>query len=304
MLICFEAQSSLTNIPLVSLAKNVDLNNTDYDACYVNGVLTTHPDERNFTDGVTAGAEWYPMHRSMQDWIYDNTNEFDITIELGRNQYPSAERLPPYWERNKRALLNYINEATKGIKGTVRDAVTKKLITGVNVHVRNITHNVSSTEYGDYFRPLAPGFYSILFEHPNYNSEEMRHVEVLGSPAQIYPILMTPKGPVPTVPSGEQGEQSPQTNNTSEPSDVPKDSSSDSSAKDDDHNILLATFFMTLITVIMLLLMVGAYFIQKKRLTRSQSMSVELQCRSASTGISLPPLGNMTSGGSTSHLVA
>lgn len=240
------------------------------------------------------------MHRSMQDWIYDNTNEFDITIELGRNQYPPADKLRAYWEHNKRALLNYINEATKGIKGTVRDYATGRYIPGVNIHVRNRTHNVTSTEYGDYFRLLAPGFHSLVFEHPDYKTEVIDYVEILGSPAQIYEIRLHPVNETTNSTSNESGEASSQkigTNGSTNPSE-------ESSDMDGDHSIILATFFMTLITVVMLLLMVGAYLIQKKRLKRSQSMSVELQCRSASTGISLPPLGNMTSGGSTSHLVS
>ena len=44
----------------------------------------------------------------MQDWNYLNTNDFEITLELGCTKYPERKDLPTYWQENKESLLKYI----------------------------------------------------------------------------------------------------------------------------------------------------------------------------------------------------
>lgn len=44
----------------------------------------------------------------MQDFNYLSSNDFEITLELGCDKYPKAERLAQEWEKNKDALLHFI----------------------------------------------------------------------------------------------------------------------------------------------------------------------------------------------------
>ncbi len=44
----------------------------------------------------------------MQDFNYLSSNDFEITLELGCEKYPKAERLAQEWEDNKDALINLI----------------------------------------------------------------------------------------------------------------------------------------------------------------------------------------------------
>lgn len=250
-----------------------------------------------FPDGITNGAGWYSLNGGMQDWMYENTNEFDITLEIGCNQYPPADALPEYWEFNKKALLSYIQTVHKGIKGTVRDTVSGKYLPDVKVHVKGRSHPVTSTKYGDYFRLLVPGIYEILFERAGYESQQVT-VIIQDTMPQILEIELKPLNS--TSSSGDDEDKSSTTSST--PTDVTAEKNQ--SSESDDHSLVVATLVMTIITVLILVLMIGAYIIQKRRLSRSQSMSVELQPRSASTGISLPLHGNATSGGSSSHLGA
>lgn len=48
----------------------------------------------------------------MQDWNYLNTNCFEVTIELGCVKYPLAKDLPMYWEQNRQALLQFMQQVS------------------------------------------------------------------------------------------------------------------------------------------------------------------------------------------------
>lgn len=46
----------------------------------------------------------------MQDWNYVNTNDFEITLELGCFKFPKASQLSKFWMENKDALVTYIEQ--------------------------------------------------------------------------------------------------------------------------------------------------------------------------------------------------
>lgn len=229
-----------------------------------------------FENGVVNGAEWYPFYGGMPDWLYENTNSLDINVELGCNMYPPANTLSQYWQYNKRALLNYMKEAHRGIKGTVKDSKTGALLPDVRVHVVNRQHNITTTRFGDYFRILLPGHYDIIFEKAGYVSEEI-HVFVQQSMAQIHNIVLHPIGESRGSSNGDSSSMG----------------SSNQEAEGGDHSIVLATLIMTIIIALLMVAMAGAYVIQKRRFKRVRSMSMELQQRranlsTAGSGISLP----------------
>jgi len=126
-----------------------------------------HGDEKNFEGGITNGAAWYVVIGGMQDYNYAETNCFEITIEQGCQKFPSASKLPQIWEENRNALLAYIHEVHKGVKGFVVDSQ------GVAIHNAKITvagrnRSISATGLGEYWRLLVPGNYQLSVTAPGY----------------------------------------------------------------------------------------------------------------------------------------
>lgn len=123
--------------------------------------------KENFEEGITNGAAWYVLYGGMQDYNYMYTNCFEITIEVGCYKYPYEKELPKYWEDNQVALLAYLQEVLKGVKGFIMD-VRNNPIFNATIHVEGIDHDVNSYKYGDYWRLLVPGTYSITVNKTGY----------------------------------------------------------------------------------------------------------------------------------------
>jgi len=51
----------------------------------------------------------------MQDWNYLNTNDFEVTIEMGCFKYPPGEMLKSLWDEHKYALLLYMNQVNENL---------------------------------------------------------------------------------------------------------------------------------------------------------------------------------------------
>ena len=123
--------------------------------------------EERFPNGITNGADWYSVIGGMQDYNYIETNCFEITIEQGCTKFPSASQLPNIWEENRNALLAYIAEVHKGVKGFVRDK-EGLAIPNATIKVKGRDHNITATKEGEYWRLLVPGEYQLLASAPGY----------------------------------------------------------------------------------------------------------------------------------------
>ncbi|XP_065891304.1 carboxypeptidase D-like isoform X1 [Dysidea avara] len=124
-------------------------------------------DKEYFEDGITNGAAWYIVVGGMQDYNYAETNCFEITIEQGCQKFPRASNLPHIWEENYDALLAYIHEVHKGVKGFVLDN-QGVAIPNAKIIVAGREHSISGTGLGEYWRLLVPGSYQLSVTAPGY----------------------------------------------------------------------------------------------------------------------------------------
>uniref|UniRef100_W5KNE2 Carboxypeptidase D n=1 Tax=Astyanax mexicanus TaxID=7994 RepID=W5KNE2_ASTMX len=114
-----------------------------------------------FKDGITNGAKWYDVAGGMQDYNYLSGNCLEITMELSCCKYPPAAQLQTEWENNREALLAYMEKVHIGVRGFVREAGSGKPLSDAMIMVAGINHNVSTAQFGDYYRLLLPGTYNI-----------------------------------------------------------------------------------------------------------------------------------------------
>ncbi|XP_043268241.1 carboxypeptidase D-like [Venturia canescens] len=143
----------------------------------------------NFTNGITNGAYWYEVVGGMQDFNYAHSNALEITFELSCCKYPNASSLPEHWRMNKEPLLKYLEQAHIGIKGLVLNE-NNQPIEVAQIMVEGISHNVTTTNRGEYWRLLLPGNYKISASAWGYQTSEPKIVTVAGNEPNIVNFVL------------------------------------------------------------------------------------------------------------------
>ncbi|KAG9263018.1 adipocyte enhancer-binding protein 1 [Astyanax mexicanus] len=129
-----------------------------------------HTDDITGGQGVINRATWKPVVGSMNDFSYLHTNCFEISIFLGCDKFPHESELPLEWENNREALLAFIEQVHRGIKGVVRDT-NGTLIANATISVEGVKHDVKTASTGDYWRLLNPGEYRVTARAEGYSPQ-------------------------------------------------------------------------------------------------------------------------------------
>lgn len=120
-------------------------------------------DQKGFTNGTTNGAEWYLLEGGMQDYNYYWTGCMELTLELSCCKYPPRAELLEFWAENKRALLAYIAEANKGVRGLITDTLGDA-VTNAKLKIKGRDFNFRASKLGEFWRILLPGDYVLQVE--------------------------------------------------------------------------------------------------------------------------------------------
>ncbi|KAL4238160.1 hypothetical protein ACF0H5_002871 [Mactra antiquata] len=124
-------------------------------------------DNQFFQDGITNGADWYPVIGGMQDYNYIARGILEITLEISCCKYPNASDLEGFWNRNKDALVNYLLEVHRGVKGIIIDENNNRVTNAVLTIQGRESRPFYSGHRGEYYRMLLPGNYVL---NVNYTS--------------------------------------------------------------------------------------------------------------------------------------
>eukprot|EP00088_Acartia_fossae_P017945 TRINITY_DN2028_c1_g1_i3.p1 TRINITY_DN2028_c1_g1~~TRINITY_DN2028_c1_g1_i3.p1 ORF type:complete len:175 (-),score=25.19 TRINITY_DN2028_c1_g1_i3:52-576(-) len=123
-----------------------------------------------FKDGITNGAEWYPLVGGMQDFNYLFSNGMEITLEVSCCKYPKSYFVNNLWDQNYESMIKYLEQVHQGVKGLVFDSsgfpVQNAKIMVENLVTGNKYKTVVTSEFGEYWKLLLPGTYRMKAEVP------------------------------------------------------------------------------------------------------------------------------------------
>lgn len=141
---------------------------------YADTVHTYSPSNymNEFNNGITNGYDWYAVAGGRQDYMNYFQHCRELTIELSDIKLLPESQLNNHWEYNYRSLLNYIEQASYGIRGVVADSETGdpvgEAVIEIIGHDEDNSYVVSSSDLGDYYRPVITGTYDLTFSAPCY----------------------------------------------------------------------------------------------------------------------------------------
>ncbi|KAG5840501.1 hypothetical protein ANANG_G00189480 [Anguilla anguilla] len=126
-----------------------------------------HTDDTARRHGIANRAQWKPVVGSMNDFSYLHTNCFELSIFLGCDKFPHESELPREWENNREALLVFMEQVHRGIRGVVKDQEGNP-IANATISVEGVNHDVTTAAAGDYWRLLNPGEYRVTVRAEGY----------------------------------------------------------------------------------------------------------------------------------------
>lgn len=75
-----------------------------------------------FRNGITNGAAWFPLTGGMQDYNYIESGTLEITLEISCCKFPPRRMLKAFFDENRDALVQFVREAHRGVKGMIYDS--------------------------------------------------------------------------------------------------------------------------------------------------------------------------------------
>ncbi|XP_057321278.1 carboxypeptidase M isoform X2 [Microplitis mediator] len=150
------------------------------------------PSQPGFKNGITNGAEWYPLTGGMQDFNYVWNGCMEITFELSCCKYPPAEDLKHYWDENRVSLIKFLAEAHRGVHGFVVDE-NGNPIERASVKVKGRDVSFLTTKYGEFWRILMPGIYKLEVYANGYAPREKDFVVIEQHPTLLNVTLPSTK---------------------------------------------------------------------------------------------------------------
>ncbi len=115
-----------------------------------------------------------------------------ITLELSSEKI--IVELNDYWDYNYKSFLLYIEQTLFGIQGTVTDSFTGEPLHAkvfVENHDRDSSHVYSHVPYGDYYRPIFEGTYTVTYSADGYIPKTISGIGVQNNNATVVDVKLS-----------------------------------------------------------------------------------------------------------------
>ena len=149
-------------------------------------------------NGITNGYAWYCVYGGRQDYMTYFMHGREVTIEISNTKMPAASTLPNYWTYNKKSWFNYMQNCLYGIHGIIKDSLNNPVKAKITVvgHDADSSEVYSTTQFGDFYRFLAPGTYTLKITAPNNITKIIDNVTVTNQQPTILSITLGSSIPV------------------------------------------------------------------------------------------------------------
>jgi hypothetical protein len=151
----------------------------------------------DFDNGITNGYAWYTITGGRQDYMNYFHQMREFTLEISDVKLLDPGQLPAHWNYNYRSFLNYIEQSTFGVRGTVKDSITGWPI---QAEVYAVLHEFDSSwvysdlPNGNYHRLLHEGTYTMKYSAPGYTTRVFNNVQVTNRQATMLDVKLLPDG--------------------------------------------------------------------------------------------------------------
>lgn len=144
----------------------------------------------NYLDLITELGVNCIISGGMQDYNYIWEGCMELTLELSCCKYPYRHELSQFWMDNKQALLTYLGEAHRGVRGLITD-INGNPIPRALLMIKGRNISFKSSDKGEIWRILLPGTYTVEVKAEGFESMSKTFTVNDGEITEIY-LQLTP----------------------------------------------------------------------------------------------------------------
>jgi hypothetical protein len=151
----------------------------------------------DYDDGITNGWQWYDVAGGRQDYMNYFQQDREFTLEISNDKLLDPSLLPEWWDYNYRSLLNYMEQSTFGVRGTVKDSISGfpvKAEVYALLHEKDSSWVYSTLPNGNYHRLLYAGTYTMKYSAQGYIPKIINNVTVANRQATVLNVKLVPEG--------------------------------------------------------------------------------------------------------------
>ena len=152
--------------------------------------------------GITNGGDWLVIAGGRQDYMNYWQNCREVTLEVSMAYILGTENLQAFWNYKKEAMLGYIENVKYGIRGLVTGVCEEPIAAKITVvgHDKDNSQVVTNHQFGNYYRMIEPGTYTLLFESEGYQSKTITNVTAQQNKTTLLNVtLLSLQEPIPYV---------------------------------------------------------------------------------------------------------
>ena len=133
----------------------------------------------------------YAINGSTKDFQYGCLGNIGWSIEISLDKQPAASQIPYFYNANKPAMLEIINECGWGISGTVTDSLTGEPLRA-SIWINNYFPVYTDPVVGDYHKFVVPSTYTVKVVANGYKTKTVLNVVVPGQGSVTKNIQLVP----------------------------------------------------------------------------------------------------------------